>query len=57
MTVSARKIMGHPNVREALKSLFPKSKKWHIKIDRMTDSQTVAVYFRLFQERKFKEKT
>ena len=49
--------MGHPNVREALKSLYPKSKKWLAKVDGMTDSQVVAVYFRLFQEKKFKEKS
>jgi hypothetical protein len=40
--------MGHPNVREALKGFYPKSKKWLAKVNKMTDAQAVAVYIRLF---------
>lgn len=40
------------NLREAVKSAYNKSKKWAIKVDKMTDAQVVAVYLRLHREGK-----
>jgi len=46
--------MGHNKVREALKALYPKSKRWSRKVDGMTDSQAIAIYWRLCAEGKIK---
>ena len=39
--------MGIPMTREALKGLYPKSRKWAAKVDAMEDDQVLAVLFRL----------
>lgn len=43
--------MGHNATREALKKAYP-SARWAEKVDKMTDAQVVAVYFRLHREGK-----
>lgn len=32
--------------REQVKSVYPRSKKWHDKVDHMSEDQVVAVYMR-----------
>lgn len=39
--------MGGNKERELLKLAYPKSKKWADKVNKMPDSQVVAVYLRL----------
>jgi hypothetical protein len=46
--------IGHIKIREALKKIWPNSKAWNARVDKMTDSQAVAVYFRMFKEGKIK---
>lgn len=43
--------MGHNATRKALKKAYP-TKKWAEKVDKMSDAQVVAVYFRLHSEGK-----
>lgn len=38
--------MGNNNEREQLKKAYP-SRRWWAKVDKMSDSQVVAVYMRL----------
>lgn len=38
--------------REALKSAYPKSKKWATKVDKWPDNQVAAVYIRLKNQNK-----
>lgn len=33
--------------REQIKQAYPHSKTWPAKVDRMTDSQVVAIFFKL----------
>lgn len=46
--------MGHDAVRAAVKGAYPKSKGWAARIDRMQDSQVIAIYYRLVTEGKIK---
>lgn len=54
---AGKKILGDPvaNIkeRETLKGVYP-SKKWAQRVDKMTDSQVVAVYMRLKLQGKVK---
>lgn len=45
--------MGHNNTREAVKKAYP-NRKWATRVDKMTDAQVVAVYFRLQKQGKVK---
>lgn len=38
--------MGSNVEREKIKSVYPKSEKWAKKVDKMTDSQVVAILMR-----------
>lgn len=42
--------MAQDKIRQAVKAAYKNSKKWAAKVDRMTDAQVVAVYFRLLKE-------
>jgi hypothetical protein len=39
--------MSIPMTREALKGLYPKSRKWAAKVDAMEDDQVLAVLFNM----------
>jgi hypothetical protein len=38
--------------RELVKRAYPQSKTWHTKVDKMPDSQVIAIYFRLKRQGK-----
>lgn len=38
--------------REELKKAYPKSKKWHDKVNKMSPNQVTAIYIRLKSEGK-----
>jgi hypothetical protein len=41
--------MAHQNKRDAVKGAYP-SKKWHNRVNGMSDEQVTAVYLRLKQQ-------
>lgn len=44
-------MMDSDKAREALKGVF-RSKKWALKVNKMTDAQAIAIFMRLKQQQK-----
>lgn len=48
--------MSPEQMRDKLRSLYPRSANWYERVERMSDKQVYAIYNRALNEGNFKEK-